>query len=138
MIEIFKKWVGRYLAQEESLILLFLLLGIALFFSMLGSVLVPVLTGVVLAYVMQGVINQLQRARIPSRWSMIITYLLFLGGFVGFFLFLMPRIWRQLSSLYNDLPGLSERLGTTLGLLPEQFPLLISERQISVLSLIHI
>ena len=132
MIEIFKKWVGRYLAEEESLILLFLLLGIALFFSLLGSVLVPVLTGVVLAYVMQGVINQLQRARIPSRWSMIITYLLFLGGFVGFFLFLMPRIWRQLSSLYNDLPGLSERLGTTLGLLPEQFPLLISERQISV------
>ena len=54
MIEIFKKWVGRYLAQEESLILLFLLLGIALFFSLLGSVLVPVLTGVVLAYVMQG------------------------------------------------------------------------------------
>lgn len=91
-------------------------------FSLLGSVLVPVLTGVVLAYVMQGVINQLQRARIPSRWSMIITYLLFLGGFVGFLLFLMPRIWRQLGSLYNDLPSLSDKLGATLSLLPEQFP----------------
>ncbi len=132
MIEILKKWAGRYLAQEESLILLFLMVGIAIFFSLLGSVLVPVLTGVVLAYVMQGVINQLQRARIPSRWSMIITYLLFLGGFVGFLLFLMPRIWRQLGSLYNDLPSLSDKLGATLSLLPEQFPLLISERQISV------
>ena len=132
MKQILKKWVGRYFSDEEALVLLAILLGLSLLFVMLGSVLVPILTGIVLAYVMQGVINQLQRLRVPRSFSVTFTYLLFLGGFVGFLLFLMPRFWRQLGSLYRDLPELSDRLSATLVSLQEHFPLVISERQISV------
>ena len=132
MKQILKKWVGRYFSDEEALVLVAILLGLSLLFVMLGSVLVPILTGIVLAYVMQGVINQLQRLRVPRSFSVTFTYLLFLGGFVGFLLFLMPRFWRQLGSLYRDLPELSDRLSATLVSLQEHFPLVISERQISV------
>ena len=132
MRQILKKWVGRYFSDEEALILLAVMLGVSLLFVMLGSVLVPILTGIVLAYVMQGVINQLQRLRVPRSFSVTVTYLLFLGGFVGFLLFLLPRFWRQLGSLYRDLPELSDRLSATLVLLQAHFPLVISERQISV------
>ena len=84
MKQILKKWVGQYFSDEEALILLAIMLSLSLLFVMLGSVLVPILTGIVLAYVMQGVINQLQRLRVPRSLSVSVTYLLFLGGFVGF------------------------------------------------------
>lgn len=131
MIEIFKTWLDRYFSDEEFLALLVLIVGLGGFIALLGSVAVPILSGIVLAYVMQGFIDQLERFRLSRGAAISITYTLFLGGFIAFLLFVLPRIWRQLGGLYNDLPALSARLSEVLSSLQDSVPNLITERQIS-------
>ena len=131
MIDVIKNWLDRYFSNEEFLALLGLLLGLSLLMALMGSVVVPILTGVVLAYVMQGVIDQLQRLKLSRGFAVTITYTLFLGGFIAFLLFVLPRIWRQVGNLYTDLPGLSARLSETLSGLQVSLPAPISEQQIA-------
>ncbi len=130
MLDIVKTWIDRYFSEEEAVLVFVLLLGISLSFLFMGQILAPVLTGVVLAFVMQGIINFMRQYSIPKLVAVWVTFFLFLGGFVGFLFLLVPRIWRQLRSLYQDLPNLSQQLGELVAQLLEDYPALISERQI--------
>jgi len=130
VLNIFKRWIDRYFSDEEAVLIFALLIGISLAFLLMGQVLAPVLTGIVLAFIMQGIINFMRRYGISKMAAVGVTFFLFLGGFVGFLLLLVPRIWRQLGSLYQDLPALSQRFAELVSQLLVDYPAWISEKQI--------
>ena len=131
MLEIFEKWYRRYLFEEESVLLLVLLtIGVVLLMT-IGDILTPILAAIVLAYLMQGVASQLERHGLPQGIGVAIAYLLFVGVFFGVTLGLLPLVWQQLISLVSEMPRILEKMQQFLGVLPEKYPDLISQAQLS-------
>jgi putative permease len=131
MLEIFEKWYRRYLFEEESVLLLVLLtIGVILLMT-IGDILTPVVAAIVLAYLMQGVAGQLERHGLPKGVGVAIAYLVFVGVFFGVTLGLLPIVWQQLLSLAAEMPRILEKVQQFLGVLPEQYPGLISEAQLN-------
>ncbi len=131
MLEIFEKWYRRYLFEEESILLLVLLTISVILLMTIGDILTPVLAAIVLAYLMQGVAGQLERHGMPQGLGVAITYIVFVGVFFGVTLGLLPLVWQQLLSLAGEMPRILEKVRQFLGVLPEQYPDLISQAQLS-------
>jgi len=66
--------------------------------------LAQVLTGLVLAFLMQGLVNGL---KVPQALAVWLLFTLFMGGLTVFLLVLMPLLWQQLSTLFNELPRMA-------------------------------
>ena len=131
MLEIFEKWYRRYLFEEESVLLLVLLtIGVILLMT-IGDILTPVVAAIVLAYLMQGVAGQLENHGLPKSVGVAVAYLLFVGVFFGVTLGLLPLVWQQLISLVSEMPRILEKAQRLLGVLPEQYPGLITEAQLN-------
>lgn len=125
-----RKWVDRYLAEEEALILVGLLALALTLIVTLGDVLSPVIAAVVLAFMMQGVVSLLVRFRIPETLAVAIAYALFIGVFLVFFFVLLPLVWSQLSSLASDVPGMIDTVRSTLVRLRDEYPWLANDAQL--------
>ena len=132
MIDVLKKWYRRYLSEEESVLLLVLVVAALAILMSVGDVLTPVFVAVVLAYLMQGVANQLTAWGLSSRVGVWISTLLFTGVFFGFLLGLLPLVWRQLISLAKEAPAMVESGRQALSVLPAQYPALVSHEQLNV------
>lgn len=130
MIKVLRNWMHRYFSDEQAVVLAVLLvLGFAVVLT-LGGMLAPVLTGLVLAFLMQGLVNALERLRLPQIMAVALVFLLFMSSLVLFLLVLMPLIWRQLSTLFNELPRMLGEWQALFLLLPERYPNLISDAQV--------
>lgn len=129
MLRIIRNWIDRLFAEEETVVLLLLLLVALLLIVTLGDVLAPVIASLVAAFMMQGMIGRLMTWRAPRWLAITITYLLFMGLFFGFIFGLMPLVWKQLTSLIQELPVLLREVQQTLMQLPQRSDL-ISEAQV--------
>lgn len=130
MKKLFNDFYDRYFHDEESIILLVLLvcgLGVLLFF---GGVLAPLISAIIIAYLMQGLVNVLLKYGLSARISFVIVYTVFIGVFLLLLLFLLPRAWNQLRRLVSELPNLISQWQASLLELPENYPNLFSEQQI--------
>ena len=130
MIDVVRGWIDRFLSEEEAMLLAMLLVVSTLVIIFMGKILAPLMTGIVLAYVMQGIIKLMKRYRIPNGLAVASTFVLFLGGFVGFLFFVIPRVWRQMRSLFLELPNMIRQTQGVLQDLPTSYPLLLSEAQV--------
>ena len=131
MLDVVRGWLDKYLSDEEAVLFTILLLLTFIVIMTMGNLLAPVLTGMVLAFVMQGLITYLARASVPKSVAFPVTFIMFLGIFFAFFLFVIPRVWRQMSSLFNELPNMMVRGQALLELLPETFPNLVTTEKIA-------
>lgn len=131
MLDVFKKWYHRYLSDEESVVLLTLLVGALVLLMWVGDVLAPVFVAVVLAYLMQGVANQVVAWGLSERIGFWISTLLFTGAFFAFSLGLVPLVWRQLISLAREAPAMVEEGRQALSVLPERYPAMVSHEQLN-------
>lgn len=129
MLRIIRNWIDRLFAEEETVVLLLLLLVSLLLIVTLGDVLAPVIASLVAAFMMQGMIARLMSWRAPRWLAITLTYLLFMGLFFGFIFGLMPLVWKQLTSLIQELPVLLREVQKTLMQLPQRSDL-ISEAQV--------
>jgi putative permease len=132
MFEVVKGWIDKHLSDEELVLFIAILMGFFVVIITMGAILAPLLTGIVLAYVMQGISKNLSRFQIPQWLAVAITFTVFLGGFIGFLFFIIPRVWRQLQSLFNELPNMVSRSQELLDKLPEKYPDLVSEHQVQI------
>jgi putative permease len=130
MFNVMRGWINRFLSQEESVLLAVILLGSSLIIIFMGNVLAPLLTGIVLAYVMQGTIKLLKRARLPNSLAVVLTFSLFMGGFITLLFLVIPRVGRQLRALFDDFPNMVEKTRILLEKLPQQYPSLLSDQQV--------
>jgi putative permease len=130
MFDVLKGWIDQHLSDEEAVLLAAIIIVSLLIIVTMGTVLGPLLTGIVFAYVMQGVIKTLARYQIPKAIAIALTFLMFLGGFVGFLFFIVPRIWRQMRALFEELPNMVNRSQALMEKLPENYPAIISQHQV--------
>ncbi|MEX0963346.1 MAG: AI-2E family transporter [Pseudohongiellaceae bacterium] len=130
MKKLVNDFLERYFHDEESIILMLLLiLGLAVLLAF-GGMLAPLITAIILAYLMQGLVDILLRYGLSARIAFIVVYAVFIGVFLAMLLFLLPAAWNQLRRLINELPNLISQWQATLLLLPENYPNLFSETQI--------
>ena len=131
MYEVMRGWVNRFLSDEEGVLLAALLIVSVIIIVTMGTVLAPLLTGIVLAYVMQGAIKTMERFQMPKGLGVSITFDIFMGFFLSLLFFVIPRVWRQLQSLFQNIPSMVERTRDLLGELPVNYPELVSEQQVT-------
>ncbi len=131
MLEIFRKWYDRYFFEEESILLLVLLaIGLALLLT-IGDILTPVLAAIVLAYLMQGLSAYCVSRGLPQWMGVMVSFLVFVGLFFGFLFLVLPLVWQQAVSLFGELPRMFEQFRGWLSILPQEYPELITEQQIT-------
>ena len=102
MLEIFRQWYERYLFEEESVLLLVLVLLSLVLLATIGDILAPLLAAIVLAYLVQGVVNVLCRLGLPQWLGFSIAFTVFIGSFFAVLLGLLPLVWRQLVGLLAE------------------------------------
>lgn len=130
MKKLVNDFLDRYFHDEESIILMLLLVSGLVVLLLLGSVLAPLITAIIIAYLMQGLVNILLRYGFSQRLAFVLVYALFIGVFTLMLLFLVPSAWNQLRRLTNELPNLISQWQSSLMLLPEAFPGLFPEEQV--------
>ncbi|MCW1244191.1 AI-2E family transporter, partial [Pseudomonas sp. SAICEU22] len=130
MFKVLRDWIQRYFSDEEAVVLAVLLfLGFTAVLT-LGGMLAPVLAGMVLAYLMQGLVTTLERMRLPGSLAVALVFALFMGLLVVFLVVIVPLLWHQLVTLFNELPGMLAKWQSLLLLLPERYPHLVSDEQV--------
>jgi putative permease len=130
MLKVLRGWVHRYFSDEEAVVLAVLLVVAFAAVLTLGDMLAPVLAGLVLAYLMQGLVGALERIRIPHLVAVWLVFLMFVGALTVCMLFLVPLVWQQLLTLFNELPRMLVEWQSLLLHLPERYPQLLTEEQV--------
>jgi len=130
MFKVLRDWMQRYFSDEEAVVLAVLLFLAFTIVLTLGGMLAPVLAGLVLAFLMQGVVSFLERLRMPEIGAVALVFTLFMGALLVFLLVLVPLLWHQLITLFNELPGMLAKWQSLLLLLPERYPHLVSDEQV--------
>jgi putative permease len=127
---VLRDWIQRYFSDEEAVVLAVLLFLAFTAVLTLGGMLAPVLAGMVLAYLMQGLVVSLERLRVPGGVAVGLVFALFMGLLLVFMVVVVPLLWHQLITLFNELPGMLAKWQTLLLLLPERYPHLVSDEQV--------
>ncbi|WP_434562828.1 AI-2E family transporter [Pseudomonas sp. R1-6] len=130
MFKVLRDWIQRYFSDEEAVVLAVLLFLAFTAVLTLGGMLAPVLAGMVLAYLMQGLVITLERLRLPGSVAVGLVFALFMGVLVVFLVVIVPLLWHQLVTLFNELPGMLVKWQSLLLLLPERYPHLVSDEQV--------
>ncbi|VVM63074.1 hypothetical protein PS858_02174 [Pseudomonas fluorescens] len=130
MFKVLRDWIQRYFSDEEAVVLAVLLFLAFTAVLTLGGMLAPVLAGMVLAYLMQGLVVTLERLRVPGGVAVGLVFALFMGVLLVFIIVVVPLLWHQLITLFNELPGMLAKWQSLLLLLPERYPHLVSDEQV--------
>lgn len=130
MRKLLRDFYDRYFHDEESIILIMLLIVGLTVLLFLGSVLAPLIAAIIIAYLMQGLVEILLRYGLSSRLSFISVYTVFIGLFLLLLLYLIPRVFNQLRRLVDEFPNLLNQWQNALMLLPQNYPNLFTEEQV--------
>ncbi|RON01614.1 AI-2E family transporter [Pseudomonas brassicacearum] len=130
MFKVLRDWIQRYFSDEEAVVLAVLLFLAFTAVLTLGGMLAPVLAGMVLAYLMQGLVITLERLHLPGGVAVGLVFALFMGVLLVFMVVVLPLLWHQLITLFNELPGMLAKWQSLLLLLPERYPHLVSDEQV--------
>ena len=130
MLRLLQNLYDRYFSRDETVIfILLLIIGLVVMLTM-GGMLAPLLTSIVFAFLLQGLVNRLRNFSLSNITAVIIVYSVFLSLFMAVILFLLPMAWNQMTRFFNELPKMIAEWQRLLELLPQQFPNLVSEKQI--------
>lgn len=131
MIKVFKRWLERYFAEEEAVLVAVLLIAAVIIMVTMGVVLAPMLTAIIIAFLMQGVVSTLTRWGVPHLGAVIVAFLMLVGTIALGLLVLLPAMWNQLVNLVVEAPRMIKQGQNLLLLLPEQYPQLINAQQVT-------
>ena len=60
--------------------------------------------------ILQGLVGYLRSKGVNNLVAIYISFLFFLGTVLGFFFYILPLVWRQLTSLIRDMPVIVTKL----------------------------
>src|SRR5690606_20344338 len=95
VIKIFERWIERYFAEEEAVLLAVLLVAAVIIIMTLGVVLAPMLTALIIAFLMQGMVLRLVGWGLPHLYAVIMAFLVLVSSIVLGLLVLLPALWQQ-------------------------------------------
>jgi putative permease len=130
MISVLRSFVRRYFSEEEAIIFTGLLIALFTVLMTMGGILAPLLWSLILSYLLQGLVNALDRLQLPHKLAVYLVYSLFIGGLLLVMLVFMPFLWNSLTSLFDSLPQMMERLRALLLSLPREYPEVFSDDQV--------
>lgn len=128
-----RQWYERNFSDPQVVILAILLIVGVAAVMMLGRMLAPVLASVVIAYLLEGGVQRLERLGLPRMLSVIVVFLVFMAILLFVLFGITPMITRQLGQVVQALPGYIRELQGLLARLPEMYPQMVSEEQVSAL-----
>ncbi|MCL5261573.1 MAG: AI-2E family transporter [Gammaproteobacteria bacterium] len=131
MHKVISSWINRYLSNPEAICIIAGFLLTILFINTNGFIVTPVLSSLIIAYLLAGLVKKLQAIRIPRALAVDLVFLIFIGFFVLFLFWLLPLLWQQLVSLFNQVPHFIDRGQVLLLSLQARFPDLISTDQLT-------
>jgi len=130
-MNIVTEWMRRQLANPQLMVLLLILGGILLTLYFAGDSLAPVVAAVVIAYLLQGLVERLHRWGIPYVASVFAVFATFLAGLILGTFGLLPLLVGQLTQLVQQIPMMMTRARELLLRLPQEYPSLFTEQQIT-------
>lgn len=129
-MEIVREWYRRYFTNPQVIILgLLLLIGFALVIA-LSDILTPLFVAIVLAYLLEGIVRRLSRTGLGRLPAVLIVFTLFMLLFLLVLFVLLPKLSRQVTALFQELPSMIIQAEALLLGLPERYPALFSEPQV--------
>ncbi len=134
MIKIFERWIGRYFADEEAVLVIVILAASTIVLVTMGAVLAPMLAAIVIAFLLQGLVLRLEQWGVPHLAAAMAGFLLLVGIIVVMLFVLLPAIRVQAVRLALEAPRMLVRLQELMLILPDRYPDLIDKEQIIRLS----
>ena len=130
MITVFQRWIERYFAEEEAvLVAVLLIVGIVVVIT-LGVVLAPMIAALIIAFLMQGMVAQLRSWGASHLLAVTITFMVLAGSLILSLVFILPALWGQILNLFAEAPRMLRDGQELLLLLPQKYPALLTEDQV--------
>ncbi len=129
-MEYLRNWYHRHFSNPQVVILTMLLIGITLAVYLFGEMLAPVIAALILAYLLQGIVHRLQGLGVPHLAAVILVFLTFMTLLLIMAFGLLPLLFRQMSQLFQQVPGMIAEAQKLLLQLPSQYPTFVSEAQV--------
>ncbi len=129
-MELVKEWYRRYLSNPQVLILALLLAAGFLAVLWFSDILAPLFVAVVVAYLLEGLVRQIMRLRIPRLPAVMVVFTLFMLFVLAVAIYLIPKLSRQATALFQELPAMLIRAEALILELPTRYPNLFSENQV--------
>ncbi len=130
MIRIFRKWMNRYFADQEAVLVVILLVAAVIVLMTMGDILAPMIASIIIAFLMEGMVERLNGRGVPHLVSVCITFTVLVGGMALVLLVVLPGLWQQLVNLSTEVPRMLSEWRQILLLVPEKYPNLASESTI--------
>lgn len=131
MIRIFNRWIERYFAEEEAVLLAVLLIVSLAIVLTMGVVLAPMISAVIIAFLMQGMVVRLKSWGIRHIVAVSLAFLVLAGSIVIGLIYILPALWKQVITLFTEAPRMLKEGQSVLLLLPQKYPTLVSETQVN-------
>lgn len=130
MINIFQRWMERYLADEEAVLVLLILIAGMIIVVTLGVVLAPMIAALIIAFLMQGMVVRLKSWGVSHIVAVSCAFLVLAGGIAVGLVWILPALWKQMTNLVTETPRMLKEGQDLLLLLPQKYPGLITEDQV--------
>ena len=104
MIKVFERWIERYFADEEAILIAVLLVVSVAVLVTMGVVLAPMIAAIIIAFLLQGVVARLEHWGVPHIAAVTMAFLLLVSAIVLILLVLLPSIWSQTLNLAGEAP----------------------------------
>ncbi|TKB49025.1 AI-2E family transporter [Ferrimonas sediminicola] len=133
MWNLLRNWYQEKFSDPQAVTLaLILMVGFAIIYFY-GKLITPLLVAVVLAYMLEWPVAQMANRGLPRSVAVSLVLLVFVGAMMMFCLIALPQIWNQGISLARELPDMIAWAQSKVLTLPQQYPDVISEKQMQEL-----
>ena len=130
MSGIFVRWFQRNFSNPQAVVLgMLLILGFATVLT-LGDILNPLFIAIVFAYLLEWVVSTIHGKGCPRGIAVFLVFSGFITLMLTTVFIFIPLIWKQVSSLLNDIPAMLVKGQEKLLHLPKEYPDFITEQQI--------
>ncbi len=133
MLKLINDWYRRHFTDPQVAILALLLFLGATILYVIGDVLTPLLASVIIAYLLDGVVSILKKYKVPRLAAILSTFSLFILFLLVVLFILAPLLFRQATQFVLEIPKMFTQGQALLMQLPEKYPNIISEQQVSEL-----
>ena len=130
-MQLIRDWFRRHFDNPQVIGLAVVLLAGLAAIIFLGNILAPVLASLVVAYLLEGIVRKLEYWGLPRLLAVTLVFVLFFTGLLLVFFALIPVLVNQITQLVDELPKILSTSQSLLMQLPQQYPQLFSEQQIS-------
>jgi len=131
MLEVFKNWYQRNFSNPQAVILAVLLVFGLLIVVYMGEMLAPILIAITIAYMLEAIVALLEKYKIPRLGAVIIVCMIFLLLLLFLILLMIPVLSQQVTQLLQELPNQLDKGQRIILRLPEMYPEIFSESQVS-------